>query len=120
MTQSEALIVANWPTKLVRQETGCDYLEVDSGGLLEVKTKLLRPSQVREMVKVHESAKPCTIVDVYDNFFLIFKLEKVVGIVPDNKPTTVVCPKCQYAWQSRIPNPKECPECKTRLDCPRD
>jgi len=26
------------------------------------------------------------------------------------------CPKCDYEWESRILNPKECPRCKQRLD----
>jgi hypothetical protein len=26
------------------------------------------------------------------------------------------CPKCGYEWESKIPNPKECPRCKGRLD----
>lgn len=26
------------------------------------------------------------------------------------------CNKCDYDWESRIENPKECPRCKTRLD----
>jgi hypothetical protein len=26
------------------------------------------------------------------------------------------CPKCGYAWESKVPNPKECPRCKIRLD----
>ena len=25
------------------------------------------------------------------------------------------CNKCGYEWESRVENPKECPECKTRL-----
>jgi len=25
------------------------------------------------------------------------------------------CPKCGYEWESRVKEPKECPECKTRL-----
>lgn len=26
------------------------------------------------------------------------------------------CPRCGYEWESKIPNPKECPRCKGRLD----
>lgn len=26
------------------------------------------------------------------------------------------CPKCGYEWESKVPNPKECPRCKGRLD----
>lgn len=26
------------------------------------------------------------------------------------------CPYCNYEWESRIDNPKECPRCKRRLD----
>jgi hypothetical protein len=26
------------------------------------------------------------------------------------------CPKCGYEWEPKIPNPKECPRCKGRLD----
>lgn len=26
------------------------------------------------------------------------------------------CPRCGYGWESKIPNPKECPRCKGRLD----
>jgi len=26
------------------------------------------------------------------------------------------CPKCGYEWDSKVPNPKECPRCKIRLD----
>lgn len=26
------------------------------------------------------------------------------------------CPRCGYEWESRIPNPKECPRCKQRMD----
>ena len=26
------------------------------------------------------------------------------------------CPRCGYEWESRIPNPKECPRCKQRLN----
>lgn len=25
------------------------------------------------------------------------------------------CLKCDYAWEPRVENPKECPECKVRL-----
>jgi len=25
------------------------------------------------------------------------------------------CSKCQYEWVPRVPEPKECPECKKRL-----
>ena len=25
------------------------------------------------------------------------------------------CLKCDYEWTPRVDNPKECPECKTRL-----
>jgi uncharacterized paraquat-inducible protein A len=26
------------------------------------------------------------------------------------------CPRCQYQWEPRVPDPKECPRCKARLD----
>ena len=26
------------------------------------------------------------------------------------------CPRCGYEWESKVPNPKECPRCKARLD----
>ena len=26
------------------------------------------------------------------------------------------CPRCGYEWESKVPNPKECPRCKVRLD----
>jgi hypothetical protein len=26
------------------------------------------------------------------------------------------CPRCEYAWEPKVPNPKECPRCKVRLD----
>jgi rubredoxin len=26
------------------------------------------------------------------------------------------CPSCGYEWKPRVPNPKECPRCKTRMD----
>jgi predicted Zn-ribbon and HTH transcriptional regulator len=29
------------------------------------------------------------------------------------------CPKCGYAWESRVEEPKSCPRCKTRLDFQR-
>ncbi len=28
----------------------------------------------------------------------------------------LICPKCCYNWESRKPEPRECPRCKTRLD----
>jgi len=27
----------------------------------------------------------------------------------------IKCPKCGYVWNSRVPYPKACPECKVRL-----
>ena len=29
---------------------------------------------------------------------------------------TMKCYKCDYFWEERINNPKECPRCKARLD----
>jgi predicted Zn-ribbon and HTH transcriptional regulator len=26
------------------------------------------------------------------------------------------CLKCEYDWETRVENPKECPRCKTRMD----
>lgn len=26
------------------------------------------------------------------------------------------CLKCKYEWEPRVENPKECPECKARLN----
>ncbi|MEM2192158.1 MAG: hypothetical protein QXG38_00915 [Candidatus Hadarchaeales archaeon] len=26
------------------------------------------------------------------------------------------CPRCGYEWSAKVPNPKECPRCKSRLD----
>jgi ssRNA-specific RNase YbeY (16S rRNA maturation enzyme) len=26
------------------------------------------------------------------------------------------CPRCEYVWEPKVPNPKECPRCKVRLD----
>lgn len=26
------------------------------------------------------------------------------------------CPRCGYDWESKVPNPKECPRCKGRMD----
>jgi len=26
------------------------------------------------------------------------------------------CIKCEYKWETRVSNPKECPRCKSRLD----
>ena len=26
------------------------------------------------------------------------------------------CSRCGYQWESKVPNPKECPRCKSRLD----
>jgi len=26
------------------------------------------------------------------------------------------CPRCEYVWDPKVPNPKECPRCKVRLD----
>jgi hypothetical protein len=26
------------------------------------------------------------------------------------------CPRCEYEWESKVPQPKECPRCKGRLD----
>ncbi|MEW6221709.1 MAG: hypothetical protein AB1476_00085 [Candidatus Hadarchaeota archaeon] len=26
------------------------------------------------------------------------------------------CPRCDYQWEPKVPNPKECPRCKVRLD----
>lgn len=34
--------------------------------------------------------------------------------LPRQEPQTLICQKCQYEWQSKIPNPKTCPNCKTR------
>ena len=28
------------------------------------------------------------------------------------------CPRCGYEWKPRVPNPRECPRCKVRLDYP--
>jgi hypothetical protein len=28
------------------------------------------------------------------------------------------CPRCGYDWKPRVPNPRECPRCKIRLDYP--
>lgn len=28
------------------------------------------------------------------------------------------CPRCGYEWKPRVPNPRECPRCKARLDYP--
>ena len=28
------------------------------------------------------------------------------------------CPRCGYEWEPRVPNPRECPRCKGRLDYP--
>ena len=32
------------------------------------------------------------------------------------KELKMKCIKCEYEWTARIKNPKECPECKTRLN----
>lgn len=29
---------------------------------------------------------------------------------------TMKCSRCGYQWESKVPNPKECPRCKSRLD----
>ncbi len=26
------------------------------------------------------------------------------------------CEKCEYEWTARVDNPKECPDCKSRLN----
>ena len=32
------------------------------------------------------------------------------------KVNKMECLKCDYNWESRVENPKECPRCKVRLD----
>jgi len=29
------------------------------------------------------------------------------------------CNKCKYEWEPRVPDPKACPRCKSRLDAPK-
>lgn len=125
MTESETLVEENWPTTLTRRNNGCDYLDEESGALVEVKTKVLMPSQVTEMVAYHQLRKPCQLVVVDINYLLIFNLESIIGVTPKPvKPNKVVegseqhCPHCQNIWWSRTAKPKACPRCKSRIDSP--
>ena len=27
----------------------------------------------------------------------------------------MICPKCSYSWEPRLPNPKVCPRCKANI-----
>ena len=44
----------------------------------------------------------------------VYKQAIITTIHP--KVVTMKCKTCEYAWETRIDNPKSCPRCKRRFD----
>ena len=44
------------------------------------------------------------------------KIKKLIGGKQMQEKKTATCPRCNYTWEKRKPQPKQCPKCQRRLD----
>ncbi len=71
-------------------------------------------------VASNEAARLTILVNRFDVVYwapvmpLLFKLDRKDLDTFSKYSTRYTCKKCKYSWQPRIPNPKVCPQCKTR------
>lgn len=80
LKDTEQLIQSIWPRKLCRLPYGCDFLEKDTGNLVEIKTRTLSDFQVKDMVyKYISGILPYLVIigGVDNNHILTFRLEQI-------------------------------------------
>lgn len=64
LTYSETIVFDNWPTNLGRRLRGCDFQEIQSNALVEVKTNTFSPEQFKEIRERFKSGIPSYLVVV--------------------------------------------------------
>lgn len=92
LTDSECLVYDHWPKKLIRQGRGCDFIELETGSPCEVKSRVLRVSQMVEMIEAKQSGKSPKLVLVQGRTVLVFELAAIIGIQfhrPDEQPPEI-------------------------------
>jgi len=104
LTKSENLVEGIWPSlygrSLVRKLEGCDYS--DSGGLLEVKSKVLSRGQLAEM---RSHPRDCRLAIVERDALLVFKLERIEVLKGNttsgsHRIRLMQCPACGWVMNT--------------------
>jgi hypothetical protein len=83
LTEFEVQFVKAYGGRLIRRSKGCDFRDEDSKELIEVKSRVLRPSQAHEIGEAFfEHERRSFLACVEDEGVFLFKLEDVLPYSP--------------------------------------
>lgn len=116
MNETERMVKQNWDGDLERQSQGCDFYDLSANGPLEVKKGAVSDAQFQEMKGAFENGRVCRVVDVHSEHFLVFKLERIISLTPEQ----LIIPDDDEPRESdlnvtELPSTHRCPICDSTL-----